>query len=156
MEVENQGKDPSTFKGRSHKAERWRVQKNGRKRRRRKKKKKEKEKKKKAKHRKRRWWEKCKEIIISLFVMRTKKAKKEKESKKSKTSQSKTNLGKFGKWLFLFLIMGRIGRSVRAAAEGPQRTEVVMKMQQEVRNKESKMDGDSAEKVEAAQRGRQN
>ena len=46
-------------------------------------------------------------------------------------------LGKFGKWLFLILIVGQNCPSVSSAAEGQQRrTEAVMRMQQEVQVKE--------------------
>ena len=53
-------------------------------------------------------------------------------------------MGKFGKWLFLFLVMGQNWSSNSTAAEGPQRrTEAVMRTQQEVRIQEKKMDGGS-------------
>ena len=68
----------------------------------------------KAKHRKRRWWKKCKEIIISLFMMRRRKGEEEKERRKR--------------------------ASPKARAEGPQiKTEAVMRIQQEVRIKESSL-----------------
>ena len=53
----SQGKDPRTFKGRSHRAERWRVQKKWQKKKRKRKKKNIKIKRK----RKSRWWQRCKE-----------------------------------------------------------------------------------------------
>ena len=99
-----------------------------------------KKKKKKAKYRKRKWWKKCKELIISLSMIRMKKGKKEKESKRSeRRPKARQTLGKFGKWLFLFLIMGQNWLIVNAAAEGPhRRTEAVMRMQQEVQIKENR------------------
>ena len=55
---------------------------------------------------------------------------------------------KFGKWLFLFLIVGQNGLSVNAAAEGQQRrTEATTRMQQEVQVKEHRWtEGTSAER----------
>ena len=51
--------------------------------------------------------------------------------------KQKRCLGKFGKWLFLLLILGQHWLSVSAAAEGSQRrTEAVISMQQEVQIKE--------------------
>ena len=111
-------------------AERWRVQEKW---------KKEKRKKKKKKHRNRRWWKMCKEIIISLFMMRMKKGEKEKESReRARRPKARQTLGKFRK-LFFLLILVQSWLSVSAAAEGPQkRTDEVMRVQQEVQIKESK------------------
>ena len=58
---------------------------------------------------------------------------------KDAPKRGKQDLEKFGKWLFLFLIMGQNWLSVSAAAEGPHgRTEAVMRMQQEVQLKENR------------------
>ena len=103
------------------------------------KKKKKKRKKKKVKHGKRRWWEKCKDIIMSPSMMRRKKGEKEKESRRrARRPKARQTLGnEIRKWFFL-LIMGQNWLSVSAAAEGPQRsTEVMTRMQQEVQIKES-------------------
>ena len=81
-------------------------------------------------HRKRKWWKKCKELIIRLFMMRSG------EWQKGEGKQKRC-LGKFGKWLFLLLILVKNWLSVSAAAEGSQRrTEAVISMQQEVQIKE--------------------
>ena len=81
----SQENDPSTFEDRSHQARRWRIQKKRKeekwRKRKKKKKKKKKKKRKKVKYRKRRWWKRCKEFIISLFMLRVRKGRKEKESK---------------------------------------------------------------------------
>ena len=134
FEENSQGKDSSTFEGRSHQAERWRIQEKWKEEKRRKREKKT------VKHRNRKWWKKCKELIISLHLMRMKKGRKEKENKRSeRLSKARQTLWKFGKWLFLLLILGQNWLSVSAAAEGAQRrTEAVMRMQQEVQIKESR------------------
>ena len=66
--------------------------------------------------------------------------KREGKQKKVKDPPMRCKLfGKFGKWLFLFLIVGQNWLSVGAAAKGPQRgTEAVMRMQQEVQIKENR------------------
>ena len=70
--------------------------------------------------------------------MGMKKDQKKKEHKKSEgRPKARQALGMFGKWLFLFLIVGQNWLSVSAEAEGQQRrTEAAMRMQQEVRVKE--------------------
>ena len=60
--------------------------------------------------------------------------KTEKENKRSeRRHKARQTLEKFGKWLFLFLILVQNWLSVSAAAEGAKRrTEAMMRMQQEV------------------------
>ena len=67
--------------------------------------------------------ERCKELIKSLSLMGVKEGKWEEESKLGNKRRPKAmqTLGKFGKWLFLLLIVGQNWLSVSAAAEGPQR-----------------------------------
>ena len=69
-----------------------------------------------------------------------KKGRKEKERKRSeRRPKARQNFEKFGKWLFILLILGQNWLCVSAAAEEPQRrTEVIMRMQQEVQVKESR------------------
>ena len=68
----NQGKDPKAFEESSHKKDPSTFQ--GRKEEEEKEKKKNK---KKVKHSKRKWWKKCEELTISLYMMRIKNRKKE-------------------------------------------------------------------------------
>ena len=72
--------------------------------------------------------------------MRRRLDEKEKEMQEERrTSQSETNLGKFGRWLFLLLLLGHNLLCVSAAAEGPhRRKEVMVRMQQEVQVKEGR------------------
>ena len=100
-----------------------------------------KKKKKKVNHRERRWWKNFTELIVSrLYVMRVKKGRNEKESKRSeRRTKARQTLEKFGKWLFLLLILGQNWLCASAAAEGPQRrTDAMVMMQQEVQVKESR------------------
>ena len=78
FEGNSQEKDPSTSEGRSHQVERWRVQEKWKEEKWKKKKQKTK---KKVKHRKVKWWKKCKELIISLSMIRIQRGKKRKEGK---------------------------------------------------------------------------
>ena len=55
LQENSQGRDPSTFEGRGHQAERW--------------KRKKKKRKKKVKHREKKWWKKCKALITGLKMM---------------------------------------------------------------------------------------
>ena len=108
------------------------------------------------KYKERKWWKKCKEIKRSLFMMRMKKGEKEKESsRRARRPKARQTLGQFGKWLFLFVLLGQNWLSVSAAVEGPQRTEAVIKMQQEVRNKESRWMETAPKRWKAAEWGRQ-
>ena len=63
-----------------------------------------------AKHRKRRWWKKCKEIIISLFTMRTRKGEEEKESReRARRPKARQAFGDIlGSGSFSFCYWGRI------------------------------------------------
>ena len=81
-EVNSQGKDPSTFEGRGHKAERWRVQK---------KRKEEKWRKKKKKKEKEKGEVQKKETVGKAQRDHRKSVCGENEDR-GKTSQSKTNL----------------------------------------------------------------
>ena len=129
FEENSQEKDPCTREGRSHQVERCRVQEKLKEE---KWKKREKKKKKKVKYRKVKF--------MSPSLLGLKKGKKERESRRSERHHKSTRaFAKFGKWLFLFLIVGRIWLSVSAAPEGPQRrTEALTRMQQELRVKECK------------------
>ena len=81
--------------------------------------------------------EQCKELIISLSLMGMKKGQKKKEGKKGEgRPRARQVLEKFGKWLFLFPIVGQNWPCVSAAAEGQQRrTEAMESIQQEPRVK---------------------
>ena len=69
-----------------------------------------------------------------------KEDKKEKWSRKrARRPKARHALGKFGKWLFLLLILGQNWRSVNDAAGRPQRrAEAMVRMQQEVQVKEGR------------------
>ena len=81
--------------------------------------------------------EKCKESIVSLFILRRKEDVKEKESRKrARRPKVRQTLEKIGRWLFLLLLLEQSWLCVSAAAEGPQRrTEAMVRVQQEVQVK---------------------
>ena len=120
---------------------RWRVQK---------KRKEEKWKKKKTNKKKKKVKYRRKERIVSLFTERIKKKKKEKEGRKrNRRPRARQVLGKAGRWLFLFLLLGQNSICLNAAAEGPQkRTEMMERWrQQEVKGRaEGKVDEDGEER----------
>ena len=74
--------------------------------------------------------------MCKLIFDGNEKTKRRRKAKRVKDAPRQA-LGKFGKWLFLFLIVGQNWLSVCAAAEGQQRrTEAVMRMQQDMQVKE--------------------
>ena len=79
----------------------------------------------------------------------------EKESRRSvRRPQARQTLGTFGKWLFLLLISGAelAERQCCQQMDHKEKRRQVMRMQQEVRIKESKWTEASPRKVEAAER----
>ena len=113
------------------------------------------EKKKKVKYRKVKWWKTCEELIMSLSLMGRKRGTKEKESKNGeRRPKARPALVKFGKWLFLFLIVGQNWLSVSAAAEGPQRR--TDENAAGSASEGTQKGGGDFTKVEAAKSGRQN
>ena len=88
-------------------------------------------------------------LITSLSLMGVKKGQKEEIRQKKGEGRPKARQvwEKFGKWLFLFLIVGQSWLCVSAASEGQQRrTEGVVRMQQEVQIKEHRWEEETSQR----------
>ena len=104
--------------------------------------------------RKRKWWKKCKELIISLSMMRMKKDEKEKKSKKKrKTPQSEGNLGEILEVALSLFDSGAELAERQCCSRRPQRrTEEPDEDAAGSADQRRQMGGENPVKVEAAKR----
>ena len=134
-------KETATFQGRSHQVERWRIQEKRKEEKWKKRKKRKKKEKEEGEVQKKEMVEEVQRAHHKFVYDKNEERQKEEGKQKTVKNAPKRRhaLGKFGKWLFLFLIVGQTWLSVCAEAEGPlRRTEAVMRMQQEVQIKENR------------------